>query len=88
MRSGSPRVEEEIDHHSYFDYPNNIGGFIVCSDALLKGLGHVLMQHGKVIAYVSCQLKTHEMNYSIHDLVLVTVVFALKIWHHYIYGEI
>ena len=45
------------------------------------------MQDGKVIAYASRQLKTHEQNYPTHDLELAAVVFALKIWRHYLYGE-
>ena len=44
------------------------------------------MQHGKVIAYASRQLKTHEENYPTHDLELAAVVFALKLWRHYLYG--
>ena len=44
------------------------------------------MQRGKVIAYASRQLKTHEVNYTTHDLELGAVVFALKIWRHYLYG--
>ncbi|WP_370657009.1 Ty3/Gypsy family RNase HI domain-containing protein, partial [Klebsiella pneumoniae] len=55
-------------------------------DASLNGLGCVLMQQGKVIAYASRQLKVHEKNYPIHDLELAAVVFALKIWRHYLYG--
>ena len=47
----------------------------------------MLMQHGKVIAYESGQLKSYEQNYPIHDLELVVVVLALKIWRHYLYGE-
>ncbi|GJZ41131.1 putative reverse transcriptase domain-containing protein [Tanacetum coccineum] len=50
------------------------------------GLGAVLMQKEKVIAYTSCQLKVHEKNYTIHDLELGVVVFALKMWRHYLYG--
>ena len=46
----------------------------------------VLMQHGKPIAYVSRKLKVHERNYPTHDLELAVVVFALKIWRHYLYG--
>ncbi|GKB03669.1 putative reverse transcriptase domain-containing protein [Tanacetum coccineum] len=51
-----------------------------------RGFGCVLMQKGKVIAYASRQLKTHEKNYTTHDLELGAVVFALKIWRHYLYG--
>ena len=61
--------------------------FTVYSDASCVGLGCVLMQDGKVIAYVSRQLKTHEQNYPTHDLELAAVVFSLKIWRHYLYGE-
>lgn len=45
------------------------------------------MQHGKVIAYASRQLKAHEQNYAMHDLELAAVVFELKIWQHYLYRE-
>ena len=55
-------------------------------DASRVGLGCVLMQNGKVIAYASIMLKVHEKNYPTHDLELVAVVFALKIWNHYLYG--
>ncbi|KAL8124244.1 hypothetical protein AgCh_012039 [Apium graveolens] len=57
------------------------------SDASLKGLGCVLMQHGKVIAYASRQLKEYESRYPTHDLELTAIVFALKIWRHDLYGE-
>ncbi|GJV10096.1 putative reverse transcriptase domain-containing protein [Tanacetum coccineum] len=60
--------------------------FMVYCDASEIGLGCVLMQRGKVIAYVSRQLKIHEKNYTTHDLELGAVVFALKIWRHYLYG--
>ena len=50
------------------------------------GLGCVLMQHGKVVDYASIQLNVHEKNYPTHDLELVVIVFALKIWRHYFYG--
>jgi hypothetical protein len=67
--------------------PSGIEGFVVYSDASGKGLGCVLMQHRKVIAYASRQLKTHEVNYPVHDLELAAVVFALRIWRHYLYGS-
>ncbi|KAA0055519.1 ty3-gypsy retrotransposon protein [Cucumis melo var. makuwa] len=61
--------------------------FVIYSDASKKGLGCVLMQQGKVVAYASRQLKSHEQNYPTHDLELAAVVFVLKIWRHYLYGE-
>ena len=64
-----------------------LGGFVVYSDASHQGLGCVLMQHGKVVAYASRKLKPHEKNYPTHDLELTSVVFALNIWKHYLYGE-
>ena len=61
-------------------------GYVVYNDASKQGLGCVLMQNGRVIAYASRQLKKQEKNYSNHDLKLAAVVFALKIWRHYLYG--
>ncbi|GJU11877.1 retrotransposon protein, putative, ty3-gypsy subclass [Tanacetum coccineum] len=66
--------------------PQGAENFIVYCDALHKGLGTVLMQNKKVIAYASRQLKIHEKNYTTHDLELGAVVFALKLWRHYMYG--
>jgi hypothetical protein len=66
--------------------PSSKEGFVVYSDASHNGLGCVLMQQGKVIAYASRQLKNHERNYPTHDLELASIVFALKIWRHYLYG--
>ncbi|GJY49722.1 putative reverse transcriptase domain-containing protein [Tanacetum coccineum] len=66
--------------------PKGSENFIVYCDASHKGLGAVLMQNEKVIAYASRQLKIHEKNYTTHDLELGAVVFALKIWRHYLYG--
>ena len=61
-------------------------GYVVYNDASRQGLGCVLMQNGIVIAYASRPLKKHEQNYPTHDLELAAVVFALKIWRHYLYG--
>ncbi|GJU86100.1 putative reverse transcriptase domain-containing protein [Tanacetum coccineum] len=66
--------------------PDGSEDFVVYCDASGIGLGCVLMQRGKVIAYASRQLKIHENNYTTHDLELGAVVFALKIWRHYLYG--
>ena len=66
--------------------PEGIEDSVVYCDASNEGLGCVLMQRGKVIAYASRQLKTHEVTYTTHDLELGAVIFALKIWTHYLYG--
>ncbi|GJV76534.1 hypothetical protein Tco_1508118 [Tanacetum coccineum] len=66
--------------------PKGSENFIVFCDASHKGLGAVLMQNEKVIGYASRQLKIHEKNYTTHDLELGAVVFALKMWRHYLYG--
>jgi hypothetical protein len=61
--------------------------FVVYCDASRQGLGCVLMQDGKVVAYASHQLKPHEKNYPTHNLEFATVVHALKIWRHYLIGN-
>ncbi|GJY52629.1 putative reverse transcriptase domain-containing protein [Tanacetum coccineum] len=66
--------------------PGGSENSVVYYDVSRKGLGAVLMQREKVIAYASCQLKIHEKNYTTHDLELEAVVFALKMWRHYLYG--
>ncbi|KAJ9566674.1 hypothetical protein OSB04_002640 [Centaurea solstitialis] len=66
--------------------PQGTEDFVVYCDASRQELGCVLMQRDKVIAYASRQLKNHEQNYTTHDLELGAVVFALKIWRHYLYG--
>ncbi|GKC22513.1 putative reverse transcriptase domain-containing protein [Tanacetum coccineum] len=65
--------------------PKGSENFVVYYDVSHKGLGVVLMQNEKVIAYASRQLKIHEKNYTTHDLELGAVVFALKMWRHYLY---
>ena len=67
--------------------PLGNGRFVVYTDASNVGLGCVLTQNGKVIAYGSRQLKDHERNYATQYLELAAVVFALKMWRHYLYGE-
>ena len=56
-------------------------------DASNNGLGCVLMHFGRVVAYGSRQLKNHEKNYPMHNMELVAIVFALKLWRHYLYSE-
>ncbi|GKA70396.1 putative reverse transcriptase domain-containing protein [Tanacetum coccineum] len=66
--------------------PDGPEDFVVYCDASGIGLGCVFMQRGKVIAYASRQLKIHVKNYTTRNLELGVVVFALKIWRHYLYG--
>ena len=61
--------------------------YTVYCDASKAGLGCILMQFGRVVAYGSRQLKNHEKNYPTHDMELAAIVFALKIWRYYLYGE-
>ncbi|GJR26780.1 putative reverse transcriptase domain-containing protein [Tanacetum coccineum] len=77
----SPKTPTEI--RQFLEGSDN---FVVYCDASHKGLGAILMQRDKVIAYASRQLKIHEKNYTTHNLELGAVVFALKMWRHYLYG--
>ncbi|GJS90852.1 putative reverse transcriptase domain-containing protein [Tanacetum coccineum] len=72
--------------YSKIDLRSGSEDFVVYYNASLKGLDAVLMQKEKLIAYASRQLKIHEKNYTTHDLERRTVVFALKMWIHYLYG--
>ena len=66
--------------------PEGEEGFVIYCDASGQGLVAVLMQHGRVIAYTSRQLKDYKKSYPTHDLELAAVAFALKMWRHYLYG--
>ena len=66
--------------------PQGTEGFEIYCDASKQGLGVVLMQHDKVVAYASRQLKEYETRYPTHDMELAAVVFALKMWRYYLYG--
>ncbi|GJT30990.1 putative reverse transcriptase domain-containing protein [Tanacetum coccineum] len=78
-------LKEKLCNAPILALPEGAEKFIVYCDASHKGLGVVLMQNEKVIAYASRQLKIHEKNYTTRDLELGAVVFALKIWRHYMY---
>ncbi|GJZ43528.1 putative reverse transcriptase domain-containing protein [Tanacetum coccineum] len=86
QESSFQQLKQKLCETSILALPKGNNDFVVYYDALLQGLGDVLMPKEKVIAYVSRQLKPHEENYTTHDLELGAVVFALKIWRHYLYG--
>ncbi|GJZ44244.1 putative reverse transcriptase domain-containing protein [Tanacetum coccineum] len=79
-------LKEKLCNAPVLALPDGPDDFMVYCDASKQGFGCVLMQHGKVIAYASRQLKKHEKTYATHDMELGAVVFALKIWRHYLYG--
>nr|GEV17389.1 retrotransposon protein, putative, Ty3-gypsy subclass [Tanacetum cinerariifolium] len=68
------------------DLPEGSEDFVVYYDTSYKGLGTMLMQNERILAYASRLLKIHKKNYTTHDLELGAVVFALKMWRHYLYG--
>ncbi|GJY57061.1 putative reverse transcriptase domain-containing protein [Tanacetum coccineum] len=80
------KLTQKSVNASILAIPEGSENFVVYCDASYKGLGAVLMQRGKAIAYTSLQLKVYEEKYTTHDLELGTVVFALKMWRHYLYG--
>ncbi|GKD25713.1 putative reverse transcriptase domain-containing protein, partial [Tanacetum coccineum] len=78
-------LKQKLCEAAILALPEGNDDFVVYYDATHQGLGAVLMQREKVIAYASRQLKPNEENYTTHDLKL-GVVFDLKIWRHYMYG--
>ena len=79
-------LKQRLSSAPVLTLPEGNEGFEVYSDASHQGLGCVLMQHKRVVAYTSRQPKKHELNYPTHDLELAAVIFALKVWRHYFYG--
>ncbi|GJW49638.1 putative reverse transcriptase domain-containing protein [Tanacetum coccineum] len=85
-RRGFPDLKNNLCDMPILSLPDGVEDFVVYCDASNQGLGCVLMQRNKVIAYASRQLKIYEKNYTTHDLELGAMVFALKTWRHYLYG--
>ena len=79
-QSNFERLKEILVEAPVLIQPTSGRDYTMYSDASRIGLGCILMQHGKVVAYASRQLKTHKQNYPTHDLELAVVVFTLKIW--------
>ncbi|KAJ9557295.1 hypothetical protein OSB04_011909 [Centaurea solstitialis] len=86
QQSAFETLRQKLCEAPVLTLPEGVEDLTVYCDASYHGLGCVLMQRGKVISYASRQLKTHEVNYPTHDLELAAVVFALKLWRHYLYG--
>ena len=80
-------LKERLTTAPILTLPDGESDFMIYSDASWNGLGCVLMQTGMVISYISRKLKPHERKYPTHDLELTVVVFALKMWRHYLYGN-
>jgi hypothetical protein len=80
------RLKESLTTAPILRVPDMGTDFLVCTDASKEGLGGVLMQDGRVIAYISRKLRRHEENYAMHDLELLAIVYALKVWRHYLVG--
>ncbi|GJW04145.1 putative reverse transcriptase domain-containing protein [Tanacetum coccineum] len=79
------QLEQKLYSAPILALPEGSENFVIYCDASHNGLGSVLMQKEKVIAYASRQLKIHEKNYTTHDLELGAIVFTLKIWRYYLY---
>ena len=86
-QSSFEKLKEILVEAPMLIQPTSGRDYTMYSDASRIGLGCVLMQDRKVVAYASRQLKPHEQNYPTHDLELAAIVFALKILQHYLYGE-
>jgi hypothetical protein len=80
------RLKELLTTASILKVPDMDVDFLVCTDASKEGLGGVLMQDERVIAYISRKLRRHEENYATHDLELLAIMYALKVWRHYLVG--
>jgi hypothetical protein len=80
-------LKEKLTTTPLLILPDVHKSFSVYCDASYTGLGCVLMQEGRIVAYLSRQLKIHEKNYPTHDLELAAVVHALNTWRHYLYGQ-
>ncbi|XP_020245265.1 uncharacterized protein LOC109823398 [Asparagus officinalis] len=80
-------LKKKLTSAPVLSIPDESEGFVVHTNASSLGLGCVLMQQGKVVDYASRQLKTHERNYPVHNLELAVVIFALKLWRHYLLGQ-
>jgi hypothetical protein len=80
------RLKELFTTTPILKVPDMDKEFLVCTDTSKEGLGGVLMQDGLVITYISRKLRNHEENYATHDLELLSIVYSLRVWRHYLIG--
>jgi hypothetical protein len=80
------RLKELLTTVPILKVPDMDADFLVCTGTSKEGLGGVLMQDGRVIACISRNLRRHEENYAMHELELLAIVYALKVWRHYLVG--
>jgi hypothetical protein len=81
------RLKEMLTTTPILKVPNMDTDFLVCTDTSKEGLCRVLMQYGRVIAYISRKFRRHEENYAMHYLELLAIVYALRVWRHYVIGR-
>ena len=80
------RLKELLTTTLILKVPNMDTEFLVCTDASKEGLGRFLMQDGRVIGYISRKLRRHEENYTTHNLELLAIVYAMRVWRRYLIG--
>ena len=86
MRRSISKAQGVVDDNTDTKYPNMDEEFLVCNDASKEGLGIILMQDNRMITYTSRKLRRHDQNYTMHDLELLAIVYALRAWRHYLIG--
>jgi hypothetical protein len=81
------RIKELFKTTQILKVPGMDEGFLVCTDTSKEGLDRVLMQDGRVVSFISRKLRKHEENYVMHDLELLAIMYALRVWRHYLIGQ-
>jgi hypothetical protein len=81
------RLKELLTKEPILKVPEMEADFLVCTYISKEGLGRVLMKDGQVIAYISRKLRRHEEKYALHGLVFLAIIYALKVWRHYLVGR-
>ena len=80
------RLKELLTTTPILKFPEMDVEFLVCTHASKEGLGRVLMQDRRLIAYSLRKLRRHEENYAMNDLELLAIIYALEVWRHYLVG--